>query len=561
MSTGARPLVIISDFNTGTLPSLIERRDAAAGIAAVAAPFGQVYEVLLDPTHEVWPAEASGALVWTRAEGVASAYGRALAFEPFDKSELIEDVDRFAAAIRDAAARLPWVLVATWTAPPHARGLGLLDLRHERGHARALQMMNAALIGAFTDTPNVYLLEADRWMRTIGAKAFDPKLWYMAKIPFAPAALAEAAADVVAAMRTLRGDSAKVLVLDLDDTLWGGIVGDVGTEGLRLGGHDAVGEAYVDFQKAIKTLARRGVLLAIASKNEEQAALDAIDHHPEMVLRREDFATWRIDWSDKAANIAAMADELNLGLQSFVFIDDNPVERARVRDALPEVFVPDWPADRTKYPRSLLELRCFDQAALSDEDANRTAMYAEERARKNTHPKLGSVKDWVGSLEMKITSEPLNANNLKRAAQLLNKTNQMNLRTRRLSEAELEAWAQSPDHHFYCLSVSDKFGDSGLTALVGIEIDGTTARLADFVLSCRVMGRLVEETALALAVRVACQAGAEQLEAAWIETPKNRPCRSFWMNQPGFVEAGPGVYRWNLREPFPIPAAITFSAH
>ena len=197
---------------------------------------------------------------------------------------------------------------------------------------------------------------------------------------------------------------------------------------LRLGGHDAAGEAFVAFQRALKALQRRGVVLAIVSKNEESVALEAIDRHAEMALRREDFVGWRINWSDKAANIADLAASVNVGLQSVVFVDDNPHERARVRAALPEVLVPDWPEDPTQFVRALTALRCFDTAAVT---ARRPRPHGDVRrrtaARRRCAPS-GSLDEWLRDLEMVVRVEPLHAGNLARATQLLNKTNQMNLR-------------------------------------------------------------------------------------------------------------------------------------
>src|SRR5262249_44027937 len=217
----------------------------------------------------------------------------------------------------------------------------------------------------------------------------------------------EAARDIKAALAGLGGAARKVVILDLDDTLWGGIVGDVGWQGLRLGGHDSVGEAFVDFQRHLKALTRRGILLAIASKNEEPVALEAIGSHPEMVLRAEDFAARRINWKDKAQNIVDLMADLNLGLQSAVFIDDNPVERARVREALPEVFVPDWPEARLLYSSTLVGLRCFDAPAISREDAERSRMYAAERQREDLKKQVQSIDAWLRSLETRARVEPL----------------------------------------------------------------------------------------------------------------------------------------------------------
>ena len=192
---------------------------------------------------------------------------------------------------------------------------------------------------------NAYPLDTGRWLAATGAGAFNPQLWYMGKVPFANAVFQEAAADIRAGLEALSGRSRKLIVLDLDDTMWGGIVGDVGVEQIKLGEHDPIGEAFVDFQNTLRTRRNRGILLAIVSKNEHDIAMQAIAEHLEMVLRPHDFVGWRINWRDKAQNILELVEELNLGLQSVVFIDDNPAERARVAEALPEALVPDWPRD------------------------------------------------------------------------------------------------------------------------------------------------------------------------------------------------------------------------
>ena len=356
----------------------------------------------------------------------------------------------------------------------------------------------------------------------------------MSKSPFGNALLKEAVADIKAAVSGIAGRARKLIVLDLDDTLWGGIVGEVGWEHLQLGGHDAIGEAFVDFQRALRYLQRRGILLGIVSKNEEAVALEAIAKHPDMVLRLEDFAGWRINWRDKAENVVDLVAELNLGLQSVVFIDDNPAERGRVREALPEVLVPDWPADRMLYASALLSLRCFDAPAISREDRQRTAMYAAERERRTLQSTLGSAADWLRSLEVRVQVEPLHEANLTRTAQLLNKTNQMNLSTRRLTESELLAWANQPGRVLWTFRVSDRFGDSGLVGIVSLETEGERARIVDFVLSCRVFGRAIEETMVHVAVDHARALGAHEVRAEYLPTAKNKPCLEFWQQRSGF---------------------------
>jgi FkbH-like protein len=296
-------------------------------------------------------------------------------------------------------------------------------------------------------------------------------------------------------------------------------------------------------------------VLGLVSKNEESTALEAIRKHPAMVLREEDFVAHRINWQDKARNVADLAAELNLGLQSVVFIDDNPVERARVREALPEVLVPEWPADALRYPQALLELDCFDIPSVTEEDLRRSEMYRTERARSAAQADVGSLDDWLMSLGTVVRAEPLGPATIVRATQLLNKTNQMNLSTRRMTEQELLAWSQEPGHALWTISVSDRFGHAGLTGLLSLDVDGETGRLVDYVLSCRVMGRKVEEAVLHVAVAEAARRGVRVLQARYVPTAKNAPCLGF-LRQSDLREQG-DVFEWDVAQSFPLPPSVT----
>jgi len=379
-------------------------------------------------------------------------------------------------------------------------------------------------------------------------------LWYMGKIAYGNEVFMEAVKDIKAALRGIDGQSMKLIILDLDDTLWPGIVGDVGWENIRLGGHDHIGEAFVDFQRALKSLTNRGVLLGIVSKNEETIALEAIKNHPEMVLRLEDFAGLKINWQDKAQNTIDLVSDLNLGLQSVVFIDDNPVERARVREALPEVFVPEWPENKMLYKSALLSLRCFDTPSITKEDFERTGMYVSERQRSSLKRNVSSLDEWLKSLKIKVTVEELNTANLQRTAQLLNKTNQMNLTTRRMTESELVSWVKQNGHKLWTFCVSDKFGDSGLTGIISIEVENKKGRIVDFVLSCRVMGQKVEETMLYTAINYSQSLGLEEIHAEYIPTAKNKPCLEFFKRS-GF-EYTNGSFVWKVYKDFIMPKYI-----
>jgi FkbH-like protein len=275
-----------------------------------------------------------------------------------------------------------------------------------------------------------------------------------------------------------------------------------------------------------------------------------------MVLRLNDFAGWRINWQDKASNIIDLVSDLNIGLQSAVFIDDNPRERARVRDALPEVMVPDWPEDFMLYKSTLLNMNCFDTPSISKEDAKRSEMYMSEKKRKDLKSSLGSVDDWLKGLETKIKVEKLNSGNLQRTTQLLNKTNQMNLTTRRMSESELVDWTKGENRRLWTFRVSDKLGDSGLTGIISIEVQNKIGLITDFILSCRVMGRMVEETMIYTVAQFAKESGLDELRAVYIATPKNKPCLEFFQRSGFDFHKSTQSYSWKLKKEYTMPDYI-----
>jgi FkbH-like protein len=543
---------LIANFTIDELAIELLAPDLHPPLGAKVAPFDQVTQMLLSSA----PANAADfAVVWTQPAGIVPSFARVLRFESVEEAELLQDVDAFCELVVRAAQNYRFIFLPSWSLPSWNRGLGMLDSR-TGGSTRALVVMNLRLMDRLSGIANVFVLNSARWLHCVGPTAINLKAWYLGKMAVSQPALREAARDIRAAMCGLLEGPRKLLVLDLDDTLWGGIVGDTGVEGLRLGGPDPSGEAYRDFQRALKNLKRRGIVLAIVSKNEEAVALHAIRTHPSMELREEDFVGWRINWQDKAQNILELSKELNLGLQSVVFIDDNPAERARVKDALPEVYVPEWPQEEFLYVSALLNLRCFDAPVVSREDLERTQMYGHGRQRDELRRQVGSVEDWLQTLAIRISIAPLDAATSVRASQLLNKTNQLNLSTRRLSEPELLAWAASPQRVFWVVDVADRFGESGLTGLLSLEFEGETATVIDFVLSCRVMGRKVEESMVHVAVVAAAARGASKILARYIPTAKNKPCLSFWRAS-GFANDSDTLFSRDTATPYPLPDCIS----
>ena len=442
---------------------------------------------------------------------------------------------------------------------PAGRGYGMLDWRPKLGIASLLAEMNLRLAQKLGAHPTIFLLPAERWAHGV-AKPHADKLWYTTKVPYSAGVFMNAAQDIVAAIDAIQGKSKRLIILDLDNTLWGGVIGETGWEGIRLGGHDHVGEAFKDFQGALKALSRKGIQLAIVSKNDESVALEALDHHNEMQLKRSDFAGWRINWEDKAANIAALVEDLNLGMGSVVFIDDNPAERDRVAKALPELTVPDWPLDPTAYVSALHAMRCFDMVTVSAEDRTRTTMYVADRARRESQTNVDSTDAWLERLATKLIISPLTPSNKARTAQLFNKTNQLNLSTRRLSEAEIEAWANQPNHCLMTVSARDQFGDLGLVGIITVAVNDGAGQLTDFILSCRVMGRKVEETLLHLAAEKARAMGARNLQIDYLPTKRNRPTLEV-LQKANLQETAPEKFVIDLAKGYPKPPWVQVEHH
>lgn len=525
--------VLISDFNLSNFQALLNLDQNNPIIIADIVPFGQVMQYLLNGDSEIWKNKYDIAIIWTQPESIVNSYSELLNNSVLNENLLIEEVDQFINSIFNIAEKVNTVFIPLWNKPLHLRGSGLLSFKE--GFDYALLKMNERLVTRLAKSNTVYVLNTFRWINTIGATVFNPKSWYIGKIPYSNNFFIEAVKDIKASLIAIYGKSKKVILVDLDDTLWGGIVGDDGWQNLNLGGHDSMGEAYLDFQKGLKYLKNRGIILGIVSKNEEKIALEAINSHPEMVLKKSDFSAFRINWKDKANNILEIANDLNIGLESIVFIDDNPFERALVRDALPEVFVPEWPKNPMLYVSSLLSMSCFDVAYLSNEDMVRSQMYKVEEKRRELKTKMTSIDDWINSLEMKIYIDKVGLSNIVRVGQLFNKTNQMNLSTRRMSESALNSLCEQANNSFFCIKVEDKFGDYGLTGIIGLHTNENTLFITDFILSCRVMGRRVEETMLNFIISKAESLGLPLVRAEYLPTSKNKPCLDFFRKQK-FIE-------------------------
>src|SRR3989338_6940685 len=415
--------------------------------------------------------------------------------------------------------------------------LGVLEWQEPSGIDRAIQEFNHRLGDWVRAQERIHVIDLAGVCAVFGReRAFDPRMRLLADQPFATSFLPRLATEILRYLRATTGPSRKCLVLDLDNTLWGGILGEDGPEGLRLGG-DAVGLAFREFQKSILALQSRGILLALCSRNDEPEAMKVIENHPEMVLRPDHFAAVRVNWGDKVSNIKSLAEELNIGLDSFVYVDDDPFERQNVRERLPEVLVVDLPDDPVLYRSTLLNLSVFDALHVSAEDRARGRMYLERRGHEKLRAEAASLEEYLNSLQMEITVVPAEGAARARLFQMVHKTNQFNLTSPRYNETEFEQRVQADNYRVAGFRVRDRLGDSGIVGLLILRLDAEACEIETFLLSCRVLGRSVETAILAYAAKLAREAGVKRIRGCYIPTAKNGMVRDLYERH-GFVSAG-----------------------
>jgi FkbH-like protein len=475
-------------------------------------------------------------------------------------------LDRAAASVEDAAQRVgaafaqiqlaadglrpavsASILVQT-LAPPVDVLFGSLDHAEPTSPYAMIGALNARLRD-WAAEGKIVLIDVARLAGTVGLEHWEaPGHWFASKLPFAPD-MAPVYGDVVArTIAALRGRARKCLVLDLDNTLWGGVIGDDGVGGIQLGQGSATGEAHLAIQQTALELRRRGVILAVCSKNEEAAALLPFREHPDMVLKEDHIAVFQANWTDKAANLKVIAQTLNIGVDALVFLDDNPAERAQVRRELPLVAVPELPDDASLFGRMLMAAGYFEAVAFTQDDRDRAAMYQANAARVAAVQASGDIDSYLASLDMICTIRPVDSASRARVAQLINKSNQFNLTTRRYTEAQVEAMESNPKQHLSQIRLADKFGDNGIISVLVANRLGATWEIDAWLMSCRVLGRRVQEAALAHLVAAARAGGATRLVGHYIPSPKNVMVREHYARL-GFTltgETADGQTQWEL---------------
>lgn len=446
-------------------------------------------------------------------------------------------------------------------APPVESLFGSLDRALPGTQRNLLRRINSDLEDYCFASGDV-LFDVAGLAETVGlANWHDVKTWNIAKFAFADSLIPLYADHVGRIAAAIRGKSRRVLILDLDNTVWGGVIGDDGLTGIRMAQGDAVGEAHNAVQRLALDLRTRGIVLAVSSKNNEETARLPFTDHPEMLLKLDHIAVFQANWNDKATNIQAIADELSLGLDAMVFLDDNPVERGLVRRLLPQVAVPELPEDAAYYARTLNAAGYFEAVAFAAEDLKRAGFYQDNAKRATLQKQAGGVDAYLASLDMTITFQAFDAPGRARIVQLINKSNQYNLTTRRYTDPEIQALENENDAFTLQVRLADTFGDNGMISVVICRAANEyTWEIDTWLMSCRVLGRRVEHMVLLEILKHARAAGVEKLVGIYKPTERNKLVVDHY-EKLGFTkvresESGETVWELAADAPGPEPAPM-----
>ena len=519
-------------------------------LECVLAEFGQTTQAALAPESGINAAKPDAVLLAIDHRGLPLHFAAGDAeIEQSDIEGAMGVLDTIRRGVRTNCGA---VCIVQTLAPPPESLFGSFDRVVPGTPRRVIEGVNRAIADSIAGTEDV-LLDVAGLAETVGLSTWhSPPQWNMAKLAFADTCLPIYADHVARLLGAMRGKSRRCLILDLDNTVWGGVIGDDGLEGIKVAQGDAAGEAHLSVQQLALRLRQRGIVLAVCSKNTDEVARTPFRSHPEMLLREEHFAVFQANWNDKATNIKAIAEELSLGLESMVFLDDNPMERDIVRQMLPQVAVPELPEDPAWYARLLAAAGYFEATAYSAEDRGRAEMYQTNARRVVAQKQAGNLDDYLASLQMEIVFAPFDRTGRARISQLINKSNQFNLTTRRYSEADVAAAEDDPDVFTLQVRLLDAFGDNGMISVIICRPGQPDAWSIDtWLMSCRVLGRKVESMVLREILLQAREQGIERLVGTYIPTDRNALVRDHY-EKLGFTlverrEDGTNVWEMDTR--------------
>ena len=522
-------LALLRSFTVEPLVPLLQAAAFAHGIAleAYVGAFNTYTQDILDPASALYGFAPDVVLLAVQTRDIVPELwgGYADLTAEARDAAISRTIDSLHTCITTLRSHSQAHLIVHTLEMPAMPSQGVFDQQSTNGQGGAIQEINTALRQLASQYRGVYVLDYDAVMARYGRhRWFDERKWLTSRLPVSADCLVPMVQEWLRFLVPLTGRVCKALVVDLDNTLWGGVIGEDGMEGIQLGS-EYPGAAYQALQRVLLDLYQRGIILALCSKNNLADAMEVLDSHPGMLLRPQHCAAWRINWQDKAQNLRELADELNIGIDALAFLDDNPVERARIRAALPEVTVLALPNDPMGYAAALRATPVFERLVLSDEDRERGRYYVEQRQRLDLEQRATSLEDFYTSLQQEVDILPVDAASLTRVAQLTQKTNQFNTTTHRYSEQQISAMAESPEWDVYAVRVRDRFGDNGIVGVVIVHDGDDVTNIDTFLLSCRVISRGVETSILSFLVERARARQLRQVQGWFLPTKKNAPAR------------------------------------
>ena len=447
------------------------------------------------------------------------------------------------------------LIIANFNIPTYS-SYGIFETKTEYGLHKIIEELNRELINSFVNSDSVYIYDFNGFVSRHGEdNIFDSKQFFFGDIKISLEYIPYLANDLLGYVIGHLGLSKKCIVLDLDNTMWGGIIGEDGFNGIRLG-PEPPGNAYLEFQQVLLSLHQRGIILAINSKNNYDDALKVIKEHPYMILKEEHFASMKINWNDKVSNMREITSELNIGADSMVFFDDDPVNREYMKLNMPQILTVDLPQDPSQYAQTIKKMNEFNVLNITDEDTKRGKMYLEQRKRNDLEQSIPNLDSFLKNLDLKMMIKNANEFTIPRISQLTLKTNQFNLTTKRYQEYDIKKFSEDDKYLIGCVQVEDKFGDNGITGVFIVHKENFEEWFIDtFLLSCRIMGREVEKGMFGYIVNKAKENGIEQIKAQFIPSQKNKPIENFLPNC-GFQKHG-DYWIYSLKTQFTIPEYLT----
>ena len=542
----------LADFTINGLEEALRVKCAESDItcATYLCGYGQYNQDILDQSSKLYEFSPDITFMIIDTRSVLST----LFYTPYtipanDRRTYIDKrVADFVNLVKTFKNRTGSKLVLTNCSIPTYSPYGICEVRTEYGLKEMVYDFNARLSDAFRSDPQVFLFDFNSFVAKYGEiNVLDYRQFLVGDIKVSLSYIPHLAEELMGYVKANLGVNRKCIVLDLDNTLWGGIIGEDGFDRIDLS-LKPPGMAFMEFQRVLLALYQRGVILAINSRNNEDEAMRAIRDHPFMVLREEHFATMKINWSDKISNMKEIAQELNIGLDSIVYFDDDPINRELMSKAIPQIKTIDLPDDPSLYASTLMQINDFNTLVMTNEDRKRGEMYREEHKRTELKRSSSNLEDFLKQLEIRVTMKKANNFTIPRIAQLTLKTNQFNLTTRRYQEEDVETLAQDHTKLIGCAQTQDKFGDNGITGVYIVNKNHVDKEwfIDTFLLSCRVMGRGIEDAMMGYILSKAKEEGVIKVKAEFIPTKKNKPCEQLLPNF-GFKKEGEQwVYTYNV---------------